>query len=392
MIKSAALQTTFIDDISLACRDIKSQLDTKLGLLENTVGIVQCDPEFIERGIMPLLSEVLGFPLVGGTTISIATNDEIGNFIFSLLVITSDDVSFVTGYTRGLAEDFNGALENSLSGAISASGGSPSLAFVFPTVTDNDNLPGDNYVEAFEAVCGKIPVFGTLSVNDSLLVFDRSMSVHDGKSFKRDLSYLLFFGDVNPRFFTATVPRHYNIIAEDAVATKVKDNLICEINNVAAYEYFESLGLAADGQLSKGVYFVPLLVKYKFGSRRPFVRALVGFNEDGHAILRGKIPENTLLGFGSLLGNDILEATSKTTTQMAAEENVNAAIVFSCIIRRLNIGADDLKELAVVRDALKDKTPLLASYSGGEIAPIGFDEKGDVQNAFHNYSLIACLI
>ena len=394
MIKAASVHTTIIDDMSLACRDLKDQLDEKLTLLSNSVGIIQCDPEFIEAGIMSLLSNALDIPLVGGTTVSIAANNNIGDLMFSLFVLTSDDVEFAASCTTGLADDYAGAIRRSMKTSLEASEKPLKMALVFPTVTDNDNLPGDIYVEAVESVCGNIPVFGTLSVDDALVQYDRSMSVFNNEAYKRELSYVLIFGNVNPRFFVATVPTQSNIIDSNAVITRANGHIIHDINNMSAYDYFECLGFVTDGKLKPGVYFVPLLITKKGadGVNRTFVRALLNFNADGSALCRGKIPEGAQIAFGSLQSSDILAATSEVVTQINQEQDVDTALIFSCLIRRLNIGSDEMKELAIIKDSMRADIPFMASYSGGEICPIGCSSKGTHLNSFHNYSLIACLL
>ncbi|MCL2565421.1 MAG: FIST C-terminal domain-containing protein [Defluviitaleaceae bacterium] len=394
MIKAVSIYTTIIDDIPLACEDLKNQIDSKLTLLKNSIGIVQCDPEFLENGIMEPLHNALGIPLVGGTTVSIATNDVVDDLIFSMLILTSDDVEFAASRTNGLMDDYNLAIEDSMKAAIAASQKPLKMALIFPTVTDNENLPGDCYVEAVESVCGRIPVFGTLSVNDAIGVFDRSISVFNGDIFKRELSYVLFFGDISPRFFIASVPSKSNINDTSTVITKSDGHIVQEINNMPVSEYFESIGFALNGKFNSGIVLIPILVdNHKEGeSSVPFMRAMIDFNEDGHVAFRGKIPEGARITFGSMPSTaDILTAIEEIMEEIAKEKDINAALFFSCIVRQLTIGSDPLKELALVKGSLGADIPFVASYSGGEIAPIGHDSKKNPINSFHNYSLIACL-
>ena len=394
MIKAASVQTYEIDDLSLACREIAAQLNEKLTLMSNSVGIVQCDPEFIEAGIMGLLYDTLRIPLVGGTTISIATNDEIGNHMFSMLVLTSDDVEFAASRTTGFSDDYYGAIERSVSASVKASEKPLRMALVFPVVSDRDDLPGDIYVETIERLCGNISIFGTLSVDDALEKFDRSMSVFNGEAFNNEVTYVLFFGNVNPRFFVATVPHQSSVTDTVPLITKSEGQVIKEINNKVAIHYFEDLGFAAEGKLAAGVYFVPLLITRQDaeGDKHTFVRALIGFNSDGFAVCRGNIPQGAQIAFGSLQSSEVLGATSEIADEISCEREVSAALIFSCIIRQISIGSDALKELAIIKDLLHDNVPFMASYSGGEIAPIGCNVAENMKNSFHNYSLIACLL
>ncbi|MDR2183081.1 MAG: FIST C-terminal domain-containing protein [Clostridiales bacterium] len=389
MIKSVSLHTSIIDDMDLAVKDLADQLKKRLPLLRSSVGIVQCDPEFIEAGIMPLLHDALGITLVGGTTVSVATNDIIGNHIFSLMVLTSDDVEFSAGHTTGLVDNYEEAIGKSMQAVLDAADKPLRFALIFPTVTDNESLPGDCYVEAVEKVCGNVPVFGTLSVDDALREFNRSMSVYNGEAFTREATYVLMFGEAaKPRFFVATVPKAADLSETSAVVTKADGHIVQEINNMPAVKYFESVGLAENGDFKPGVYFVPILVTTEDdeGIVRTFVRALISFDENGHVSFRGKVPPGAVLTAASLNAEDILDATTCVMTRIAETEDTQAVLIYSCIIRQLNIGSDTFKELAQIKDTLRPDVAFAASYSGGEIAPISN------LNAFHNYSLIACLL
>ena len=69
-------------------------------MLEHTVGILTCHTEFIESGVMQYISENLPFDLVGSTTSSQAVNDEAGDLMLTIFIITADDVRFKPGITE----------------------------------------------------------------------------------------------------------------------------------------------------------------------------------------------------------------------------------------------------------------------------------------------------
>lgn len=399
MVKSVSLHTAAIDDIDLAVAELVGQLKNKLALCKNSIGIVQCDPEFIEAGIMPKLYNALSFPIVGGTTVSSATNDGIGEHLFSMMILTSNETEFLAGHTTGLVQNYEDAIVSSMQQALGDYKLPLRLAIIFPTVTNNENLPGDCYVEAVEKVCGKnVPVFGTLSVDDSLREFDRSMSVYNGESFAHEASYVLVLSEnIKPEFFVATVPKTADLADTSAIVTKSNGHIVQEIDNMPAVKFFESVNLAENGNFKPGVYFVPFLVTKKDveGIERTFVRALTYFSKDGYVHFRGKVPEGAMLSVASLKADDVLDETAKVVQSIADKEKnegTQAVLIFSCIIRRLSIGSDALKEISQIKNTLQPDVAFVASYSGGEISPIGVNSEGEPLNAFHNYSLIACLL
>jgi hypothetical protein len=390
MIKSASLQTFEIDDMALACRELKAQLNQKLNLLQNSIGIIQCDSEFVSAGLPGLLHAELGMPLVGGTTISVATNGAVGNFSFSMLVLTSDDVEFAAAHTDNLDGGHIKAIENSLKEATLALSKPMKLVLAFPPAFGD--FSGDCYIEEFERACGKIPVFGTNPVDLAFPDFSHTFSIHDGEAFNDEMAYAILCGNLRPRFFVAAVPPQADIIDSVAHITRSKDNVIHEINHMPAIKYLESMGLATDGKLKGGLDFLPLLVTLgEAESPRPFVRALKSI-EGACAVCSGKMAEGAKIAFGSYNEAEVMAATAETVALAADEKEINAALIYSCIVRQFVIGIDSMKEIKKIRDIFPQSVPFMASYSGGELAPTYVDEDAIAQNRYHNYSLVMCLL
>ena len=396
MIKAVSIYTQEIDDMDLACSQLKTQMGEKITLLKSTVGIVQCNPEFIESGILDTLYRELNIPLAGGTTVASATNDAVGSLMLSILVLTSDDVEFVVSYTHGFEDDCMGSVKKSFDETLAKPrrlGEAPlKMVLVFPPIIDA--IAGDTYIDAIENVCGKTPVFGTLSVDDSLHLFERSASVYNDVILKREMAYVLVFGNVNPRFAVATVPRLSNLDESNAVITKASGNIAYEINNKPSIDYFEKVGFASEGKFKDGSVLIPLLVTPPDGQDQvPFVRALINnTNPDGSIMVRGNIPEGASINFGSTSRDDVLSSTLNTVTGIKHEKDGSAALLFTCIVRQLVIGADSLRELNQMKDTLGPDIPFIASYAGGEISPTSVNDEKRAQNRFHNYSFIVCLL
>ncbi|MCL2293242.1 MAG: FIST C-terminal domain-containing protein [Spirochaetes bacterium] len=396
MIKSASINTREIDDVNLACRQLKAQLDEKLTLMGSSVGIVQCSPEFITAGIMEKLYGELNIPLAGGTTVASASNGDAGSLQLSVLVLTSDDVEFAVSHTEGLKENFYDAISRSLEETLTKprklSGEPLKLALVFPPLIEA--IAADSYIEAIESVCGKTPIFGSLPVDDSVKFYDENnAAVCNSSFFMHEMSYVLIFGNITPRFFVATVSAQDAFIRKNPVITRAHDNIVYEINNKRAIDYFESIGLAAAGKIKEGVAFIPLLITPPgTADKTPFVRAFTRMNPDGSAVFRGKVIEGAEFTFGCTMGEDVLFSTYNTVAAAKKEKEIGAALFFSCIVRQLVIGTDSMRELSMVKDLFESGIPFIASYAGGEISPTSVDCQNNAQNRFHNYSFVACLL
>ena len=392
MLNATSIHTFEIDDISLACKELKAQLREKLPLLRNTVGIVQCDPEFIEAGILEPVYKELGIPLVGGTTAATATNIASGSLMFSILVLTSDDAEFAVSHTTGLSDDYAGAITNSLGASLAASKNQLRLALVFPPIIEKQS--GDCYIDAFESVCGKVPIFGANPADHKYPDYGCCLAICNDKALPREMSYVLLSGEVNPRFLIAAVPPQANIEASEAVITRATDNTVFEINNMTAFEYMESLGLVAGGSFKSGDgLLLPLLVTVDNAENpRPFVRALIDIYEDGSAEFSGNTPTGAHIVFGSNNNDDVMSTTTQTAVNASGEKDVNAALIFSCIFRQIVVGVDSTKEFKQIQNIFPADIPFTASYVNGEFSPTSITGENTAQNRYHNYSLIICLL
>ena len=391
MLESASLYTFEIDEPEIALAQILQQLQEKLVLRKNTAAILQCDPEFIDSGIVAQLCAMLDFPIVGGTSAAQGTNDARGDLMLSLLVLTSDDVHFVATHTTGLAQDLFGATERSLNAALKQSDLPLRLVLTFPPIIDD--YAGDWYVEAFQRVCGRVAIFGSLAVDDAITVYNRCASVYNGKILTNEMSYLLVYGNVHPRFFVASV-QNQSGADEQGIITKSEGNLVHAINDTTAIKYFEESGLAKNGVLREGIDFVPFLMSLPGAQgpdALPFVRAVIRFDENGSAVCRGVMYEGATFTIGSNVSTDVLNATRDMIEQVNAQETPQALLLFSCIVRRLSVGANALMELDTVQQTLRPDIPYMISYSGGEIAPVSADCDG-ATNRFHNFTFIGCLL
>ncbi len=390
MIQSASLFTYELDDPALALEELQSQLAQKLTLRQNTVGILQCDPEFLASGVFQAVCAGLPFPVAGTTTMSQAVNGEAGALMLTLLVLTSDDAVFEAGLTSPMAGDILSATRPAYEAALARLGTQPRLILVFPPLLLEN--AGDQYIDALEALCPGVPIFGTIAVEDSL-DYARCASFANGEHGHRAMSFVLVGGQVSPRFFVATIPES-RLLPYRGEITRAEGNLVHEINGVPAADYFESIGLAQNGVIDDGVQFVPFILHMKKQEERdpvPVVRAMVRFNENGSAICRGYMYEQSVFALSTFEKEGVLKTTLQLVDTVNRLEDAQAVLLFSCLVRRMAFATEPLVEAQQVVQAMRPDVPFMMGYSGGEICPTGTFH-GLPMNRFHNYSLIACVL
>ena len=390
MIKSMVLHTFEANDPAIALKEIQGQFDEKCTLLANTVGILHCTFDFVESGVVSHICNALPFPIVGGTTIAQATNDTIGTFMLTLMVLTSDDVEFIPACTQGHANDFSDSIERSFLSSSKASALPLKLILAFPPIIEK--YSGDSYVDVFDKLSGNVPVFGSFAVEDEIMIYTRNATFYGGECFAEEMVYLLFFGNVNPRFLVSAVSKNANLI-EAGTITKAEKNVLHEINGLRTLDFFEQIGFAHEGVLVDGIEFVPFMLSLRGKDGKlthPFARGFVSFDEQGSGRYRGTMYENATLHISSTSGDDILSASKETTQLINTHENVQAALIYSCIVRHNMLIRSPLLELESVSKTIRPEIPFMVAYSGGEMCPTSMSDSA-VENRYHNFSFIVCM-
>lgn len=391
MLHCASVFTYEIDDPEIALEEIRAQLEEKIPLLEHTIGIILCHPEFIGSGVVKYLSENLPFDFAGITTSSQAVNDGVGELILTIFVMTADDVCFKAGVTHSVDSDIAGPVRDAYADVSAGITAPPKLVITFPPLFLK--YAGDAYVDAWHKVAPGTPVFGSLAIDDTL-TFETSETIYNGESYKESVSFVVCYGNITPRFFVGTLPED-NPLPYKGEVTKASGQFVQEINNINAYEYFESIGLANNGTIAESYLFTPFVIDQKKRDDYdgvPVVRGHVSFTDDGAAIFRGDVHEGSTFTLLTCDPEGVLATTRQAALHVNTLPDIHGALLFPCIVRRLlTQRIKPVIELETVRDAIDPAIPFMAGYSGGEICPTSFRDSGPA-NRFHNYSLIILVI
>jgi hypothetical protein len=387
MLKCASVYTYEIDDPESALAEIKAQFSEKITLLEHSVGIIMCHPEFVTTGVLRHICENLPFDLAGTTTASQAVNDEAGELILTIFVMTSDDVRFKTGVTDSL----NDSIDTPTKAAYEKTGegeyGAPKLAIIFPPLLIQSHT-GDAYVKAWKKIIPGTPFFGTFAIDDTV-AFNESETIYNGVNNKDTMPFILCYGNINPRFFITTLPKN-EAVSLHAEVTKSKDNIVYEINHINAKKFL------ADSNIPKATLTVPFLIeglKTEDNDGVPFIGEQAAFTEDGAAVFYGDIDEGSFISLASLKSDDILSASLRGIEQINDLADVTGVLLFSCVVRRIALlgSGKPLAELQIAKDMIRQDIPFMMGYAGGEICPTSVKNNAPV-NRYHSYSLVILVL
>ena len=387
MLKCASVYTNEVDDPEVALAEIKSQLNKKMTMLKHSAGIVMCHPEFIVSGVLKHICENLPFDLAGITTAAQAINDEAGELILTVFVMTSDDVWFKAGSTDSLNDGIDVPTRTAYEKATRNEPELPKLALIFPPFL-MDRYAGDAYVEAWKKIIPNTPFFGTLAIDDTA-TFNESETIYNGDNKKDAMSFVLCYGNINPRFFIGTLPENTSVSLR-AEVTKSKENFVYEVNHINTRKFF------ADAGIPECMPTVPFMIDLKKRDDYdgvPVIGGNAAFTEDGTAVFYGYVDEGSTFSLASCTPDDILSTSLHTINRLNELRDANGALLFPCVVRRmLTLGLNKpLSELEIAKERINPNIPFMMGYSGGEICPTSI--KGGVPaNRFHNYSLVILAI
>lgn len=386
MIKMLTACTEEVDEIDAAVTEILGQLDLKNNLASNSIGLISCDPEFIQSGVVAALSEKLPFGTVGITTRAGAAHGAFSSMLLSVSVLTSDNVTFSIVRSKAINSE---NVEDVLSSAYNEARGrlpeKPELVLVYPPMIP---LIGSYpMVNAIFKVVGNTPVFGTLACSP-FADHKNSFTIVNGIAESDSAVMVLMSGDVHPDFFMVSIPEQ-NLQKQYGIITKSDGCCVYKVNDMDFISYLEKLGFSKDNINVDSLYLIPFMINFGDGNP-PIARALYSINDKGTAIFGDGMPEGKTISLGSLNYNGILETTGELLRQISAKKNVNGILFYSCLVRHILLGVKNDDELKKIVETMQGKAPYQVCYSGGEICPVK-DNNGEFVNHAHNYTLIACV-
>jgi hypothetical protein len=388
MVKMLTASTTEIDDSDEAVAEILEQLNLKAGLLKNSVGIIACDYEFIDTGVVEALCKALPFQTVGLTTLGNAANGNYGLEVLSITVLTSNEVSFTAGITPSLRKNaITGTVEAAYSEA--CAGKTPAMVLVYPPLMGE--IGGGVLYHAMEKAVAGAPLFGSIACDQSQ---DCHLSkiIYNGEAAADVMAFVLLFGEVKAKFITTVIPDKF-LKKQPAIITEAEGNILKKVNGMPLISYLESLGLTKNAGIGTIGYF-PLLIDYHDGTK-PVARSIYGYTPEGWAVCGDEMPINGTFSIGALDYQGVLDTADLTlknlieAVEKSPDPNISGILLYPCLSRNLMLvpNADD--ELKRIMDTLQDKYPYSVCYAGGEICPLPAQE-GALVNYFHNYSFVAC--
>lgn len=369
------------DAIAIAidqCRDQLDGLAPQAGIL--VAAFDAFDPSLVEavRAAFP------GCALMGST--SSAEMSSTSGYLedsVSLALFASDELDITTGLGLGIDRDVDAACREAVAEARSKSHRDPRVCVVF---ADAGIVEPQRTLDALaRALPDGVVVVGGGSAWHDLGSGAPSWQVGDERVASDGVAVLLFSGPVAASVGVGT---GWRSLGASGVVTRSATGQVAEIDGRPAVEFLARyLDISAPAS-----YGNPLAV-LEDGAGESYLRGISGSDPASGALnVFGSVPVGSTVQLTTTTTEDILAGTRESlvaaTADFPAGSRPEAALMFSCVARRMLLGSRAGAEVEVARSELGPAVPLAGLYCYGEIGPIS----GSPASRYFNTTFVTLLL
>jgi hypothetical protein len=351
------------DAIAIAIDQCRDQLD---GLAPQAGLLVAAFDSFDSSLVATVRDAFPGCALMGST--SAAEMSSTTGFLedsVSLALFASDDIDITAGLGLGLDRDVDGACRAAIDEARSKSDRDPKLCVVF---ADALVVEPQRTLDALAAALPDgVVVVGGGSARHGLDLGGRSWQFCNERVTSEGVAVLLLSG---PVAYSIAVGTGWRSLGAIGVITRSAPRQIEEIDGRPAVEY-----LARYLDVTAPAHFGNPLAIREVGADESYLRAVTRSDDSSGALsVLGSIPVGSTVQLTTATTEDILSGTRQSlaaaTADFPAGARPEAALMFSCVVRRMLLGSRASTEVALAQTELGPSVALAGLYCYGEIGPI----------------------
>ena len=369
------------DAIAIAVDQCRDQLD---GLTPQAGFLVAAFDSFDPSLVASVRDAFPGCALMGAT--SSAEMSSTSGYLedsVSLALFASDDIDITAGLGLGLDRDVEAACRAAVAEARSTTDRDPKVCVVF---SDGFIVEPQRTLDALAAALPEgVVVVGGGSARHDLGSGAPSWQFCNERVTSEGVAVLLFSG---PVAYSIAVGMGWRSLGASGVITRSAPGQVEEIDDRPALEflarYLDVTGPAAFGN--------PLAVR-EVGANQSYLRAVTGANaESGALSLFGSIPVGSTVQLTTATTEDILAGTRQSLAEATADfphgTRPEAALMFSCAVRRLLLGSRASTEVELARTEFGPSVALAGLYCYGEVGPVS----GSSASRFLNDTFVTLLL
>jgi hypothetical protein len=351
------------DAIAAAIEQCRAGLD---GLTPQAAILIVAYETFEPAMLAAVRDAFPGTAVVGATSAAELTS--VGGFMedsVSLTVFASDEIDITVGFARGLGDDVDATTRAAVMDAMARTTLDPKVCVVLAEnfVTD----PQRTVNGLAEALPDGVVIVGGGSGRGRSSQTQPTLQFGGGEVADDGLAILLFSG---PVAISTAVGTGWKTIGRRGTVTSCAQGLIEAIDGRPAAEFVSRYV----GELGAGLAGTPLAV-FESSGEDFYLRTMMPWAGVGGLTIMGTIPEGHQVQL-TMANTDEILAGARSSVARALEDfpagaTPEAALVFSCAIRKGLLGSRTRVESELVRSVLGESIPVSGLYCYGEIGPIG---------------------
>jgi hypothetical protein len=351
------------DDAIFAVIDqCRSALD---GLRPQAAVLVAAFESFKPSMLAQVQDAFPGMSLIGAT--SAAEISSVGGFqedSVTLTAFASDVVDVTVGFGTGLGTDFEAACQAAVGQALAATTRAPKACVVLSEAFIVD--PQRTINALARALPDDVVILGGGSARGRVIDTGPTLQFCGTEVADDGLAILLFSGPIR---LSSAVGTGWKTIGRRGTVTRSGHGYIGAIDGLPALDFVARyIGTPGPGMAGN-----PLAV-FEDSSEEFYLRTMVPSMQDGAVNIMGSIPEGLQVQLTTANTEEIL-AGARASVALALERfpagpGPEAALVFSCAVRKALLGSRTQVEAQLVRSVLGSAVPVAGLYCYGEIGPV----------------------
>ena len=358
-----------LQDSKTAGHDAANKALVASGASTASLAVVVASPKYDQAAMLAGVLEALpGAPVVGCTSAGAITEDGVQEQAVSVLVLASEEASFVPVKVTGIGADMRGAGKR-FGDALKASGKDVKLAFVF-----SDALAGNGTEMVrgmLEVMGGGFPIAGGAAGDD--MAFKKTEQYFNGEVLT---DAVVGFGVAGNVEVAVGADHGWQPLGDAHIVTKAEGTKLIELDGRPAFsiyqDYFGDRAGDFKQALSLQAVTYPLGMKAE-GVEEYMIRVPLAIGEDGSITCGADVVVGSeiYLMVGTL--NSAMEA-AKLTAQKLVVRVVNAepkvVFVSDCVARKILFGEHGNDEIALLKSIGGPKAVIFGLYTYGQIATL----------------------
>ncbi len=228
---------------------------------------------------------------------------------------------------------------------------------------------GTDVVTGLESAVGSsVTIFGGLAGDG--VAFEKTYTLLNGNLSNNEIVVVGFYGD---DFQVKTGSEGgWSPFGPARRVTKSEKNVLFELDGKPALDLYETyLGDKAKDLPASGLLY-PFAILNEDNSQTGMIRTILDVDKENKSlVLAGDLPDNKLVCLMHADTDELIAGAEKAAVEAKADQaNDHAAILVSCVGRKLVMAEDVAEEIEVVKETLGESTAIAGFYSYGEICPV----------------------